>query len=374
MVRFTDSSVVDDYPPRQPSRNGRWSPDYHYAGGAAPPSPGGSVRGGAGGGPYMAGAFPAQNTQAPPRPVLSRENSLQVPHWDRYRPRSVPPPLSPTNDNSTIAFPPSRPRSRNHDRDYDRDRDRDRDRHEESRSRRRPNPERERESKGRHRERYYDSDSSSSDDDRKKRSRTPLSKARHALSSTFSDSTTGLGAGVIGAIVGGLAAREASENLLAKGDGHHRHGDHHSSGKEALLSTIAGAAVGALGANAIEKRIEASRNKKSSSSSSAAGASPTKGSDDGKSYTWGHERRRSSTIEDKRDRDRERETYKERDLRRDRSQRRGNKDEDRDRERERHRYHTSDDSEDESVYDYKRRKPQNRERDRSRPRRDDDWR
>lgn len=62
--------------------------------------------------------------------------------------------------------------------------------------------------------------------------------------------------GVLGAIVGGLAAREASEAAAKKG--------HHGSGKETkgqLISTIVGAAVGGLGANAIEKRLEMSRKK-----------------------------------------------------------------------------------------------------------------
>ncbi|KAK4207605.1 hypothetical protein QBC37DRAFT_433205 [Rhypophila decipiens] len=362
MVRFTDSNVVvDDYPPHQrdnQSRNGRWSPDYHYAGGAAPPSPG-----------------PIPD---PARPVVTRENSLQIPHWDRYRPRSVPPPMSPTTEATSMVFPPPRSRSRNHDRE-DRESSyhgRDRDRHQDRTSR----PKTVREAKGRHRDRYYDSGSSSSSDDERKgnkptiaRSRTPMSKARQAISSTFSDSTTGLATGVIGAVLGGLAAREASEKVLTNKGGH-GHGHHHS-GKEALLSTIAGAAVGALGANVIEKRIESSRKKTSSSAATSPTANGGKGSDDGRNYTWGgggDERRRSSVVEERKDRshhggrrdsrDDNRETYRDRDIRRDRSQRRGSKED---------RYNTSDDDDDdEVVYDYKRRST----RDRSRARRDDEER
>ncbi|KAM7206361.1 hypothetical protein V8F33_000647 [Rhypophila sp. PSN 637] len=361
MVRFTDSNVVvDDYPPRQrdnQSRNGRWSPDYHYAGGAAPPSPG-----------------PIPD---PARPVVTRENSLQIPHWDRYRPRSVPPPMSPTTEATSMVFPPPRSRSRNHDRDRESSyHGRDRDRHEDRTSR----PKTDREAKGRHRDRYYDSGSSSSSDDERKgnkptigRSRTPMSKARQAISSTFSDSTTGLATGVIGAVLGGLAAREASEKVLTNKGGHGRDGHgHHHSGKEALLSTIAGAAVGALGANVIEKRIESSRKKSSATSpTSASHANGGKGSDDGRNYTWGgDERRRSSVIEEKKDRNHGRrdgrddmETYRDRDIRRDRSQRRGGS-----REEHRDRYYSSDDDDDEVVYDYKRRST----RDRSRARRDDE--
>jgi outer membrane lipoprotein SlyB len=66
---------------------------------------------------------------------------------------------------------------------------------------------------------------------------------------------------VLGAIVGGLAAREASEavsNSHHGGGHHHHHGHGHEKrdDKGALLSTIVGAAVGGLGANAIEKKLE----------------------------------------------------------------------------------------------------------------------
>lgn len=81
------------------------------------------------------------------------------------------------------------------------------------------------------------------------------------IKDAFSDSTSGLGIGVLGAIVGGLIASEASE-AVAKGNGpgsHHR--SYHGQGRSKLLSTVLGAAVGGFGANALEKRIEKSRDK-----------------------------------------------------------------------------------------------------------------
>ncbi|KAH6848274.1 hypothetical protein B0I37DRAFT_406041 [Chaetomium sp. MPI-CAGE-AT-0009] len=59
-------------------------------------------------------------------------------------------------------------------------------------------------------------------------------KAQALLASTFTPSTSGLGVGVLGAIVGGLAAREASEAIAgkdrdrdARASSHHGHGHHH---------------------------------------------------------------------------------------------------------------------------------------------------
>ena len=106
-----------------------------------------------------------------------------------------------------------------------------------------------------------DDDGNNSDwdpDDPHKGAHSPLGRAKHVLHHTFSQSTSGLGVGVLGAIVGGLSAREASLAASRRG-GHHRGGD--ESNKAALLSTIVGAAVGGLGANALEKRIESSRKK-----------------------------------------------------------------------------------------------------------------
>ncbi|KAL2140822.1 hypothetical protein VTI28DRAFT_3220 [Corynascus sepedonium] len=94
-------------------------------------------------------------------------------------------------------------------------------------------------------------------------------KARDLLSSNFTPSTSGLGVGVLGAIVGGLAAREASE-AVASSSSSSKKGTAHGHGKgkgrerdrnnhQHLISTVVGAAVGGLGANAIEKRLEEGR-------------------------------------------------------------------------------------------------------------------
>ncbi len=184
-------------PPAYYGRRAR-SPDYH-----------------SGGGPYSSGALPARDGSharatplefeshtpfyvAPPPPV----NTLMVPRGPYHRPRSVPPPQLQRH-------------SREDDSDYD-------------------------------------------PDDPHKGSHSPIGKAKHVLHHTFSQSTSGLGVGVLGAIVGGLSAREASLAASRRG-GPSKGGE--ESNKAALISTIVGAAVGGLGANALEKRIESSRKK-----------------------------------------------------------------------------------------------------------------
>ncbi|KAI0394588.1 hypothetical protein F5Y17DRAFT_427290 [Xylariaceae sp. FL0594] len=103
-------------------------------------------------------------------------------------------------------------------------------------------------------------------DENRIRSKSHIDKARKAVGSHFTDSPTGIGVGVLGAVLGGLAAREVADSHF-KGSGrdddddhHHHHHHHHHHEKERkrnqLISTLVGAAVGALGANAIEKRIE----------------------------------------------------------------------------------------------------------------------
>jgi hypothetical protein len=80
------------------------------------------------------------------------------------------------------------------------------------------------------------------------------------LQHTFTPSASGLGIGVLGAIVGGLAAKEASEAAArSRNHGHSKGRDENH--KLGLISTIVGAAVGGLGANALEKRIEMSKEK-----------------------------------------------------------------------------------------------------------------
>lgn len=217
----------DDYRPRHrsPSRRSRdYSPDYHS------------------GGSRMTGAIPAPVVTYdgptpfyPPQPRASN-TSLQVP-YSPTRPRSQPP-LSRDRDLS---------RSRDASRDVRRDRSSDR---------------RDRRDKSRDRDRDRDDNSEGSDRDRP---RSPLGKAKHMVHNTFSDSTSGLGVGVMGAIIGGLAAREATEaatrRAAAKGGSSRSRRTSDASQGAALLSTIVGAAVGGLGANALEKRIEKSRGK-----------------------------------------------------------------------------------------------------------------
>lgn len=86
---------------------------------------------------------------------------------------------------------------------------------------------------------------------------------RHKGKDLFSPSTAALGVGVLGAIVGGLAAREATEHASYRHhksnksyDGHRSRKDESRERKAALISTIVGAAVGGLGANAIERKLE----------------------------------------------------------------------------------------------------------------------
>ncbi|KAI1300773.1 hypothetical protein F5Y03DRAFT_223624 [Xylaria venustula] len=93
------------------------------------------------------------------------------------------------------------------------------------------------------------------------RVRSPIEKAKRFVEGTFTDSTTGLGVGVLGALVGGLAAREAVD-LTSNRDRQHSKGRGHDDAehkRNQLIGTVVGAAVGALGANAVEKRIEVRR-------------------------------------------------------------------------------------------------------------------
>lgn len=83
----------------------------------------------------------------------------------------------------------------------------------------------------------------------------PLEKARDLVDNTFTNSNTGLRVGVLGAIVGGLIAREASGATTHRP----RSRGHRGSDNGPLVSTIVGAAVGGLAANAVEKRIEVGR-------------------------------------------------------------------------------------------------------------------
>lgn len=201
----------DDYR-RSSSRNGdryrRDSDDGHYNDSTGLPPP------------YMTTADGARATYDQPNaPVYAPNESLQVPVKRAQR--------SSSSGRSDFSRRSDRDLVERRDYDYDRD-DRD-----------------------------YDRDRDGS--------RSPLEKSKHALDKAFSTSTAGLATGVIGAIVGGFAVREAAEAATRakdKRDGRHRTKKHDAANdRTALISTLVGAAVGGLSANAIGKRIEHHREK-----------------------------------------------------------------------------------------------------------------
>ncbi|KAI1201589.1 hypothetical protein F5X97DRAFT_25593 [Nemania serpens] len=196
----------EGYPPR-----GRGTEYYTYSGGAAAPpsyshiaSPGRSTYNGK---PQARLTYDPQGDSYPPLPPPSA--GLHVPE-SRSRPRSLGPPIGP-NDGI-------QERGAN---------------------------------------KYGESDDS--DDGR---TWAPIGKAKKLVGNTFTDSAVGLGVGVLGALVGGLAAREAvdmTSNRQHQRSGDHRRRDDAEHRRNQLIGTVVGAAVGALGANAVEKRIEARR-------------------------------------------------------------------------------------------------------------------
>ncbi|RYP68003.1 hypothetical protein DL771_006926 [Monosporascus sp. 5C6A] len=105
----------------------------------------------------------------------------------------------------------------------------------------------------------------SDDDDRSdvETPRTPLVKARGIIGDTFTDSAGGLGVSILGALVGGIAAKEASD-ATSRHKSHRRGGDPEHR-RNQILSTAVGAVVGALGANAFEKRLEDNRERERAS-------------------------------------------------------------------------------------------------------------
>ncbi|KAI1139783.1 hypothetical protein F5Y05DRAFT_332462 [Hypoxylon sp. FL0543] len=205
-------SRYDNYSRERSNYHGDRSPDYNYSAGDYPTSYEESRQ--------VANAeHPAYET-APPLKQLTYEpetpfypppqpSNLQVPD-SRSRPRSLPPP------------------------DVYR-----------------------RSSRGRRRGRGYHRDSDS-DNSEHGRTRSPVEKAKNFVDGAFTDSTAGLGVGVLGALVGGLAAREAVD-ATSKHSGHHH--EDPALKRNQLIGTMVGAAVGALGANAVEKRLEVRREK-----------------------------------------------------------------------------------------------------------------
>lgn len=90
------------------------------------------------------------------------------------------------------------------------------------------------------------------------RSEDPIRRAHGLFKETFSNTHSGVGVGILGAVVGGLLAREASE-VNSRSRSHARR--HHESERARLISTVLGAAIGGFGANAVEKKIQAAREK-----------------------------------------------------------------------------------------------------------------
>ncbi|GKT57288.1 hypothetical protein ColTof4_11441 [Colletotrichum tofieldiae] len=187
------------------------SPEY-YSGGGGPiqvvyPDTRGPVP--VAGGPYISGAIPADVPSpahpyyGPESPLSPRDaNALQIPPPPRHRPRSLPP----------QALAVGRPRSRS-------------------------------------------------------RPRSPIGKALHAIDNTFTQSSSGIGVGLLGAVVGGLAAREVSDatvrtrNRKEIENGTYRPRSPRETEKARVISTVVGALVGGLGANALERRFEVARHR-----------------------------------------------------------------------------------------------------------------
>ncbi|KAM0420706.1 hypothetical protein ACHAPT_011488 [Fusarium lateritium] len=204
-----------------------FSPDNYSGGAPANPNPNTnpSAQGqGQGQGPPPPGAPPYASTSrldeqygaAPPRDRMTLE-----PPPAQTRPRSVPPNTAMVRRSRSRSRPASITSSQEDDDD---------DRRRDSRSR------------GRH------------------RSPSPLSRARGAVEDNFSNSATGIGAGLLGAVVGGLVAREASD--AATRHKHKSRGyDDENENRTRLVSTILGAVAGGLGANAIANRVEDSRDR-----------------------------------------------------------------------------------------------------------------
>jgi uncharacterized protein YcfJ len=100
---------------------------------------------------------------------------------------------------------------------------------------------------------------------RRGRSPSPVSKARNAVQDSFTNTTAGIGAGLIGAVVGGLVARQASDVVSRRRSQKDRrrrssgHGDDDNTTR--VVSTIVGALAGGLGANALANRFEDSRDR-----------------------------------------------------------------------------------------------------------------
>jgi outer membrane lipoprotein SlyB len=93
--------------------------------------------------------------------------------------------------------------------------------------------------------------------------RSNMDRAKSAVTNNFTNSTTGIGASLLGAVVGGFAARTATEAVSRHRDskGGRRRGSDADAKEERirLASTIIGAVAGGIGANALTNRFEDAR-------------------------------------------------------------------------------------------------------------------
>jgi uncharacterized protein YcfJ len=158
---------------------------------------------------------------ASPRPESAYRRSagrLEAPEAD-VRPRSAPPPNTAVVRRARSPSPASSHSSEDRDRSLRRDRD---------------------------------------------RSPSPITKARNAMQDNFTNSTAGIGAGLLGAVVGGLVAREASEAAMKyrnnkKGRRNSYSREEENDNTARMVSTLIGAVAGGLGANALANRVEDSK-------------------------------------------------------------------------------------------------------------------
>ncbi|KAH7134835.1 hypothetical protein B0J13DRAFT_528941 [Dactylonectria estremocensis] len=208
------------------SRQRRDPSPGHYSGGGGPPSNAG--RPPSGGAPY---ASTSRLNEYPPQgPPSPRETMTLEPPPSNARPRSVPPPATSmmvhgARSGTRSGTRSSSPSSSDSDRRRSRSR-RDRDR-----------------------------------DGNRERSPSPVSRARNAVEDNFSNSATGIGAGLLGAVVGGLVAREASEAASRKKHKSKGYGGADDDDRTRMVSTILGAVAGGLASNAIANRVEDSRDR-----------------------------------------------------------------------------------------------------------------
>ncbi|KAG8413764.1 hypothetical protein J3459_015097 [Metarhizium acridum] len=87
-----------------------------------------------------------------------------------------------------------------------------------------------------------------------------MNQTRGVIQNNFSQTKAGIGAGIVGAVIGGLVAKQASEAAFRhkqKQSGRPRR--HSSETIPRMASTVLGAVAGALGANAVTHRLEDAR-------------------------------------------------------------------------------------------------------------------